>query len=122
MQIKDIGPTSRNVSLVAKVVRKGQPYQISTRYGPAIICDAAVEDETGKIGWRLWREQIDMVQIGDIVRIENAFVRSFQDWKELNLGRDGRITVLQRGADTRSEAFIKELGQSNPVKAGEQRP
>ncbi len=96
MQIRDVGPTSRNIILVAKVASKGQPYEIRTRYGPAIICDAVLEDETGKIGWRLWRDQVGNVKVGDMVRIENAFVRLFQERKELNLGRDGRITVLSR--------------------------
>lgn len=75
------------------MVRKGEPYEIETRYGRARVCDAVLEDKTGTVGWRLWRDQIQAVQVGDTVRIENAFVRSFQGNMELNLGKDGKITV-----------------------------
>ncbi len=95
LQIVDLKPDSRNVGLRAKIVRKGEPYEIQTRYNMAAVCDAVIEDETGTVGWRLWREQIGMVKAGDVVQIENAFVRVFQGRKEINLGRDGKITVLR---------------------------
>ncbi len=80
---------------MARVIRKGEHREISTRYGPALVSDAELEDPTGTLPWRLWRNQIGMVKVGDVVLLENGFVRSFGDRMELNLGADGRITVLE---------------------------
>ena len=97
LNIAELEPGSRGVSIVAKVVKKGDPYEIQTRYGPAVVSDAVLDDGSGTIGWRLWRDQVPLVKAGDTVSVENAFVRSFGDRKEINIGRDGRITVLKPG-------------------------
>ncbi|MDH5437449.1 MAG: hypothetical protein OEX76_00940 [Candidatus Bathyarchaeota archaeon] len=44
----------------------------------------------------LWRRQIDLVKEGDLVRVENAFVRAYRNPLELNVGSRGKIVVLSR--------------------------
>lgn len=83
------------MELVATVTSKGEMREVDTRYGSASICDAVLDDGTGQVKWRLWRGQINIVKVGDKVRIENGFIRTFYGEKVLNLGSDGRITVLQ---------------------------
>lgn len=74
---------------------------MDTRYGPALICDAIIDDGSGQIKWRLWRQQVNMVRVGDVVKIQNGFVRTFYGEKVLNLGADGKITVLHRHTDVK---------------------
>ena len=71
-KIKDLKPPMQNVTLIARVVKKSQVYMRGhprKRYASAIM-----EDETGRIKLNLWREQVDQVKEGDIVRIPDAFV------------------------------------------------
>lgn len=96
MRISELSTTTRNVELVAIVISKGEIREVDTRYGSANVCDAVIDDGTGQIKWRLWRQQIQLVKIGDKVRIENGFIRTFYGEKVLNLGSDGSIIVLNR--------------------------
>lgn len=99
MKITEIGTNTRNIELVATVISIGERREVDTRYGPAVVCDAIIDDSTGQIKWRLWRQQISMIKVGDVVKIENGFIRTFYGEKVLNLGADGRITVLHRRTD-----------------------
>ena len=47
--IATIRPGMRGLRLTGKVVKKGDPFEISTRYGPAMVCDAEIEDDSGKM-------------------------------------------------------------------------
>lgn len=96
MKIAEIGNNTRNIELVATVISMDKPREVDTRYGPAVVCDAIIDDGAGQIKWRLWRQQVHMVRVGDVVKIENGFIRTFYGEKILNLGSDGRITVIQR--------------------------
>jgi len=87
----------RNIEATGKIIGKGDTREAETRYGPARVSWAILEDETGSIRLNLWRQQIDMVRVGDAVRLVNAFVRVYRDEMELNIGSDGRIEVLERG-------------------------
>jgi ssDNA-binding replication factor A large subunit len=83
----------RGLRVSGRVVKKAEPREIPTRYGTAIIADAELEDPSGRIQWRLWRDQVNSVSIGDMVVVENAFVRSVGGSLELNLGADGKIAI-----------------------------
>ncbi|RLI24465.1 DNA-binding protein, partial [Candidatus Bathyarchaeota archaeon] len=67
-----------------------------TRFGPAYVASAVLEDDTGRIILNLWRRQISLVKPGYLVRIENGFIREYRGQLELNVGRTGRIVVLSR--------------------------
>jgi len=69
---------------------------VKTKYGEAPVATAVLEDDSGKISLNLWRNQMDLVKEGDVVRIENGFVRTFKDQLELNVGSKGRIIVISR--------------------------
>ena len=58
------------------------------------VADAIVQDETGTIKLTLWNEQIDMVNLGDNIKIENGYVTSFKGEIQLNVGKYGKLTVL----------------------------
>ncbi|PVX23040.1 MAG: hypothetical protein CW716_13080 [Candidatus Bathyarchaeum sp.] len=59
-----------------------------------MVADATIEDETGKITLTLWNDQIAQVSVGDRIRIENGYIKSFRDVLQLNSGKYGTLTVL----------------------------
>ncbi len=86
----------KRVSVEAKVVEKGDPREVRSRFKDETyrIVDAVVADETGSIKLTLWNEQIDMVNVGDNIKIDNGYITSFKSEIQLNVGKFGTLKVL----------------------------
>lgn len=63
--------------------------------GQAQVADAILKDETGQIKLTLWDAQIKMVKSGSKVRIENGYITSFKGENSLNVGKYGKLTVIE---------------------------
>ncbi|NLF87931.1 DNA-binding protein [Candidatus Bathyarchaeota archaeon] len=85
----------KRVSVEAKVVEKGDVREVKSRYKDETyrIADAVIADETGSIKLTLWNEQIEQVNVGDNVKIENGYVTSFKGETQLNVGKFGKMTI-----------------------------
>lgn len=95
MEIKDLRDGMKRVSVEAKVVEKGSPREVRSKYKDETykIVDVVVADETGSIKLTLWNEQIDQVNVNDNIKIENGYVTSFKSEIQLNVGKFGKLTV-----------------------------
>ncbi len=93
--IKDLQNGMKRVSVEAKVVEKGDPREVKSRFKDETyrIVDAVVADETGSIKLTLWNEQIDQVNVGDNIKIDNGYVTSFKNEIQLNVGKFGTLKV-----------------------------
>jgi replication factor A1 len=93
--IKDLADGMKRVSVEGKVVEKGDAREVKSRYKDETyrIVDAVIADESGSIKLTLWNEQIEQVNIGDNVKIENGYVTSFKGETQLNVGKFGKLTV-----------------------------
>ncbi len=96
MKIKELQTGVKRVEVEANVVEKGNPRQVQSRFGNETfnVADAVVQDETGTIKLTLWNEQIDQVNVGDKIKIENGYVTSFKGEIQLNVGKYGKLIVL----------------------------
>lgn len=96
LKIKELQTGLKRVEVEASVVEKGNPRQVQSKFGNETynISDAVVQDETGTIKLTLWNEQIDQVNVGDKIKIENGYVTSFKGEVQLNVGKYGKLTVL----------------------------
>jgi ssDNA-binding replication factor A large subunit len=69
-KIKDLKPHMEGITVVARVVSKSVVSEVRMKkYARAIV-----EDETGRIKLNLWRDQVDQIREGDLVKIPDAFV------------------------------------------------
>jgi replication factor A1 len=95
VDIKDLNDGMKRVSVEAKVVEKGDPREVRSRYKDETyrIVDAVIADETGSIKLTLWNEQIEQVNVGDNIKIENGYVTSFKGEAQLNVGKFGKLTT-----------------------------
>jgi replication factor A1 len=93
--IKDLQDGMKRVSVEAKVVDKGDPREVKSRFKDETyrIVDAVVADESGSVKLTLWNEQIDQINVGDNIKIENGYVTSFKSEIQLNVGKFGKLTV-----------------------------
>ena len=95
VKIRDIQSGMENIEVIGRVTNLSEKRQVFTRYGPANIATASLRDETGSIHLNLWRQQIDSVSEGKVVRAINAFARIYNDRLELNIGMTGRIVPVE---------------------------
>ena len=93
LKIKDIRAGMENIRLIGRVVHKSKVIIVNTKFGPAKFAYAIIEDKSGKIRLNLWRNQVDIIKVGDYIEIINAFAKSFKGQVELNVGRSGKIVI-----------------------------
>jgi len=95
VNIKDLRNGMRRVSIEANVVEKGETRQVRSKYKDETynVADAVVADESGSIKLTLWNEQIDQVDVGNKIKIENGYVTSWSGQLQLNVGKFGTMTV-----------------------------
>jgi replication factor A1 len=93
--IRELADGMKRVSVEGKVVEKGDTREVKSRYKDETyrIADAVIADESGSIKLTLWNEQIEQVNVGDNVKIENGYVTSFKGEVQLNVGKFGKMTV-----------------------------
>jgi replication factor A1 len=95
MNIVDLKPGMRGVSISGKIESITEPRTVNLRAGgTAQVADATISDETGSIKLSLWDDQINMVKQGDMVSIENGYTQEFRGENNLNIGRYGKIKKL----------------------------
>ena len=96
MKINELRDGMRKVDVEGNVIEKSEAREVRSRYTNETykVADATIEDETGTITLTLWNEQVMQVNVGDRVKIENGYIKSFRDVLQLNSGKYGSLTVL----------------------------
>jgi replication factor A1 len=95
LKISELEDGRKNVSIAVRVDEKNEPRQVNSRYKDETytVADVVVSDETGTIKLTLWNEQIDQVEVGNTVKIDNGYVSSFRGEIQLNVGKYGTMSV-----------------------------
>lgn len=96
MNINELRDGARKVNVEGTVIVKGEQREVSSRYTNEKfrVLDAVIEDESGTVTLTLWNDQIDNVNVGDKVKIENGYMKSFRGEIQLNVGKYGTLIVL----------------------------
>lgn len=96
MDIKDLRDGMRRVDAEGEISEMADPRTVNLKTGDqARVADCTLKDETGEIKLSLWDDQIDQVRLGSRVRITNGYTNSFRGEVRLNVGRYGRLEVVQ---------------------------
>jgi len=95
-KIGDLKAGMKRIDLKARVLEIPKPNMVYTKFGTeARISNALIADETGTIRMSLWNQQINMVHKGDVINIKNGNVSWFGGERQLNLGRNGSLSVIE---------------------------
>ncbi len=96
-KVGELTPQSRAVNVTAKVVSKSEIREIPMgRDGSAHkVSDALVGDETGVVYLTLWDDNIEKVNDGDTIRVENGYVTLFKGNMRLNIGKYGKLEMAK---------------------------
>lgn len=93
MKISDLKGELSRVDVEGEVIEKGEVRTVNLRAGgTSTVADATIKDDSGTIKLSLWGEQINSVDIGDKVKIENGYTKAFRGEVQLNIGRYGKLT------------------------------
>ena len=97
LKIESLRVGMKKINVTAEVLQTSEPAKVHTQFRDnAVVSNAIIGDETGKMLLCLWDQQIDSVHTGDIIEISNAHVAMFKGEKQLRLGKNGAITILEK--------------------------
>ena len=91
---KDVWFMDRKINVVGKVERKAIPRMVETKNGPTKVCGAFLKDETGEVRLTLWGSDVERIQNGYTISIQNGYARVFRGEKYLSSGFYGSIHIL----------------------------
>jgi ssDNA-binding replication factor A large subunit len=95
MKISDLKAGMRNISVIAKVESVGEPRTVNLKAGGTnSVADAIVSDESGSIKLSLWGDDINKVQAGDKLSIENGYINTFKGENSISIGKFGKMTKV----------------------------
>lgn len=93
--VSELRSGMKHVNLKAKVQEIPKPAQVHTQFGnTAMVVNAIVGDDTGTIKLCLWEGQISAINVDDDIEIRNAQVCLFRGEKQIRLGKNGTLNVL----------------------------
>ena len=95
VKISDIKDGDNEINVEGEVMEKSYAREVRSRYGRVLmVADATLKDESGKITLTLWNEQVKEVMVGDKIKIENGYAKSYKNILQLSTGKYGKITVI----------------------------
>ena len=97
MNVRDLRDGMMRVDAEGEIVEMAEPRTVNLRTGgEARVADCMLKDDSGQIKLSLWDAQIDMVKQGSKVRVTNGYTNSFRGELRLNVGRYGKLEVLEQ--------------------------
>ena len=95
MNISELKARQGKVEVEGKITEKGEIRTFNKFGKEGRVCNATLEDESGKIKITLWNDEIDKVQVGNKVKISNGYVNEYQGEKQLTAGRFGKLEIVE---------------------------
>ena len=116
MEIKDLKPNTGDVDIVAKVINKEEPRTFEKFGKSGQVCNAKLKDGSGEIKLTLWNEDIEKINVGDKVHLENGWCSEFKGDIQISTGRRGKITVVEQ---SKTELLTNDTNILNQVEGND---
>jgi replication factor A1 len=97
IKIKELGPKSKRVNTVFKVVSVDAPKNVRSKKDrmPHAVTEAVVGDDSGTVLLTLWDESLEQVKEGKTYRLVNGYVTLFKGTIRLNIGKYGEVNEIE---------------------------
>ena len=95
MKISEIQARQGRIEVIGKITDMSEIREFNKNNGKLKVCDAKLEDDSGEIKLTLWNDEIDMVEVGDKVKISNGYCGEYQGEKQLSAGKFGKLEVIE---------------------------
>ena len=97
LKVEDLRVGMKKINVTAQVTEVAEPSKVHTQFRDnAVVSNAVIQDETGKILLCLWDQQVNTVHVGDHVEVKNAHVAMFKGERQLRLGKNGSVTIIEK--------------------------
>jgi replication factor A1 len=97
LRIDDLRVGMKKINVNGTVKEVAEPSKVHTQFRDnAVVSNAVIEDESGRILLCLWDQQVNTVHVGDAVEVKGAHVASFKGERQLRLGKNGSVTILEK--------------------------
>ncbi len=98
MKISELKVGASNVTVQGKVIQKDAPREVVTKYGKRLsVANITIQDDSGSIAMSLWGNDINNVDQGDTIEVENGYVNEFRGTPQLASGKFGKVKVIEKG-------------------------
>ena len=95
MEVKDVRANQGKIDLVLEVVEKKEPRSFEKFGKKGQVCNATCKDDSGEIVLTLWNDDVEKVNVGDKIRVQNGWCSEFKGEKQVSAGKFGKIEVVQ---------------------------
>jgi len=94
MKIKDLKP-NQNVTLDEVEVAEVGDIRQFEKYGKSgSVCTLKITDNSGSTDLTLWNDEVDKFQVGDKLKITDAWVKEWNGKIQVSSGKKGKIEKL----------------------------
>lgn len=101
VKVEELSGGMQGVDLVCKVLRIFEPNEFQRSDGSTgRVANILVSDETGVTRLSLWDERAEMVEDikeGDILKVENGYVKEWKGKTDVNMGKYGELKINPEG-------------------------
>jgi len=120
MKINKLLADMRNVDIRFRVIKKGEPREISSADGKELqLAEVEVGDDTGRIFLTLWDKSIEMLDEGDIGEVKNGFIKVIRNELRLNVGKYGELVKVE---DAKDFVVSEKIPSDFPVPPDDYKP
>ncbi|MBD3189364.1 MAG: DNA-binding protein [Candidatus Heimdallarchaeota archaeon] len=112
-KVKDLAPKTTDIDIIVRIIAKGQPRMVKTKYGYSRVANLTVADETGATALTLWGKKISDVNFGDIIKIEDGYCGEWQGRPQLTLGRNGKMEIIEDPDFPDAQALLEIFKEQN---------
>jgi replication factor A1 len=95
MDIKDIQTRQGKIDVEGEITDKTESRTFNKFGKEGKVCNATLKDSTGEIKLTLWNDEVDMVNVGDKIKITNGYCGEYQGEKQLSAGKFGKLEVIK---------------------------
>ncbi|MCX6710064.1 MAG: SOSS complex subunit B family protein [Candidatus Woesearchaeota archaeon] len=96
MKISEIKPGQGKIDISGEITDKSGIREF-TKFGKSgRVANATIKDESGSISLTLWNDDIEKVNEGDIVKIENGYANEWQGQVQLSTGKFGKLEIVSK--------------------------
>ena len=94
------------INVQGKIEGKSEVRTVTTKFGERKVCNAYLEDESGRIKLTLWGEDAEKVKDGDCISIEGGYTTTFRNDVQLNNPRNGKVEIIS--CDDNNDKSVRE--------------
>jgi replication factor A1 len=114
MAIKDLQARQGNVNLTLDIIEKEAAREFEKFGKKGRVCNCVASDETGKVKLTLWNDDVDKINVGDKIKIDNGWVGEWQGELQLSTGKFGKVEVIGKSDAKPSAQHSEKIHSDKP--------